>query len=174
MSLFRRSLPTSAALAAAILLVGTDALAQPNPLSEDEKDCRAIVTAQAEAWNRGDTRALAADFAPDGMFIAREGELCYGRDEFARHHAELFRSVPKDRKKFVGFGMMLGLAPDVMLVDAVHDVTTAGDQPAAEARDHLRPVEYRLHVRYVFRRAEGRWRIAAQQETEVRGGAGAR
>jgi uncharacterized protein (TIGR02246 family) len=153
--------------AATFLVLASSAFAQPNPQFDGEAVCDSIAYAQADAWSRGDAQAVAAEFAPDGVFIARDGSEHSGRDAFADHHTALFRIVPKDRKKSVELDMMRELAPGVLLLDAVHTVTSAGAQSGAELRDDLRRVEYKLRVRYLFQLIDGRWRIVAQQETEI-------
>jgi uncharacterized protein (TIGR02246 family) len=164
----RSLLLTFIAATTVILFPDAPAFAQPNPQFDGEAACDSIAYAQADAWNHVDARAIAAEFAPDGVFIARDGSEHSGRDAFADHHTALFRTVPKDRKKFVELGMMRELAPGVLLLDAVHKVTTVGEQSGADLRDDLRTVDDKLRVRYVFQQIDGRWLIVAQQETEIR------
>jgi uncharacterized protein (TIGR02246 family) len=153
------------AVLAASLLTGERSVAQPNPSTADERACWRIVSAQAEAWNRGDAQALAADFSPDGELIASDGRVVAGRDEVAKHQAELFGTVLKDRHLWIKPRSMRGLGHEGMVVDTDHQIST-GREPAATGGCVTRTVERRLRVRYVFAWEKGRWWIVGQQETE--------
>lgn len=152
---------------AAALLVGARAVAQPNPSTEDERACWNLVSAQAEAWNHGDANALAKEFASDGEFIASDGSVAVGRDEFAKCQAERFRTIPKDHRLWIKRRSMRELGTSVMVVDTDHEISTDAES-AAPRNEAERTVERRLRVRYVFTKAEGCWWIAGLQETEVK------
>lgn len=151
----------------AVLLVGGRAVAQPNPSTEEERACWDLVSAQAEAWNHGDAKALAADFAPDGEFIASDGSVVVGRVEFAKRQAVRFRRIPKDRHLWIKLRSMRELGSTGMVVDTVHEISTNAES-APPGNEAERTVERRLRVRYVFAKAVGRWWIAGLQETEVK------
>lgn len=155
-----------ALLSFSLVAVG-EAAAQPNPATEDERECWRIASAQAEAWNRGDAAALAADFASDGVLIASDGRVVPGRDEIAKHMAELFCTIPKDRHLWIKPQSMRDLGPAGMVVDTDHEVSTAG-RPEECGHNSVRRVERRLRVRYIFVRENDRWWIAGQQESEVK------
>lgn len=152
---------------AAALLVGGRAVAQPNPSTEDERACWRIVSAQAESWNHGDAKALAADFATDGEFITSDGSVAVGRDEFVKCQTERFRRIPKDRRLWIKLRSMRELGTLGMVVDTDHEISTDG-KPGAPGNEAERTVERRLRIRYVFTKAEGCWWIAGLQETEVK------
>lgn len=163
----RTRLSVSSVTIAAVLLVGGRAVAQPNPSTEDERACWNLVSAQAEAWNHGDAKALAADFAPDGEFIASDGSVVVGRDEFAKRQAGRVRTIPKDRRLWIKLRSMRELGTSGMLVDTDQEIST-DPESAAPGNEAERRVERQLRVRYIFAKEEGRWWIAGQQETEVK------
>lgn len=152
-------------LAASSLFVPMRAAAQPNPSTEDERECWRMAAAQAEAWNAGDAKALAADFAEDGEFIGFEGRVASGRDEVAALLAERFRTVPKDRRLWIRLRSTRELGPSGMIVDTDQELLADGEV-AAPGNIAERVIEYRLRVRYVFVREGRRWWIAGQQETK--------
>lgn len=161
----RARLTVLSVMAASSLLANGRAAAQPNPSTEDERECWRIASAQAEAWNAGDAKAFALDFVEDGEFIGSDGKVAIGRDEIAKLLAERVRTVPRDRRLWITLRSMRELGPSGMIVDTDQEVSGAGEV-ARPGNTPERMVEHRLRVRYVLVREGGRWWIAGQQETK--------
>lgn len=158
--------PSHLVFAVFILLEGT-AGAQPNPVAEDERVCWKLAHAQSGAWNLRDAKALAADFVADAEFIASDGAVLVGREAIEARHAELLRTLPKDRRRSIRIRSMRALGAAGMIVDADLEITMAG-KPAAGGSETRSSGGLRLRVRYAMINDGGRWWIAGQQETEVK------
>ena len=80
----------------------------------------------ADAWKRGDADAFGARYRDDGTFTNVFGAVHFGRDEFIRRHAEVFRGFLKGTIiKMIPRTLRL-VRPDVAVVDV--DMTYTGFQ----------------------------------------------
>jgi uncharacterized protein (TIGR02246 family) len=79
-----------------------------------------------EAWKRGDAEAFGARYRDDGTFTNVFGAVHFGRDEFIRRHAEVFRGFLKNTTiKMIPRTLRL-VRPDVAVADI--DMTYTGFQ----------------------------------------------
>lgn len=131
----------------------------------DETAIRAMLVAQAEAWNRGDAAAWSKDFAPDADFVNIFGMVFSGRKEIEIRHAAVFASFFKGSQSTVTVRRLMFLAPRLAIVDSDHVVTGYGALPST-----LHPVDSALRTRmkYVMRKGPKGWSIVAAQNTEMK------
>jgi uncharacterized protein (TIGR02246 family) len=62
-------------------------IAALSAVSDDEQTIRHIEILWQDAWNRHDTKALAALFTPDADFVNVNGHFWKGREEIEKNHA---------------------------------------------------------------------------------------
>ena len=78
-----------------------------------EKKIRGIVAEQAVAWNAGDGNAYAEHLAPDASFTNIFGMVMYGREAFAKRHAEILATFYKGTTKHHAVRRVRFITPDV-------------------------------------------------------------
>jgi uncharacterized protein (TIGR02246 family) len=92
----------------------------------EQAPIRRLLDDLCEAWNRGDAEAFGARYRDDGTFTNVFGAIHFGRDEFIRRHAEVFRGFLKNtRIKMIPRTLRL-VRPDVAVADI--DMTYTGFQ----------------------------------------------
>lgn len=131
----------------------------------DEAAIRAMLTAQGEAWNRGDATAWSKDFAPDADFVNIFGMVFSGQKEIEIRHAAIFASMFDGSQTTVAVRRLMFLTPRLAIVDSDHAVTGYGALPPT-----LHPVDgaVRTRMKYVMRKERKGWRIVAAQNTEIK------
>lgn len=154
-----------AVLLAGHVLAPELAVAERGKPTADETAIRALVAAQAEAWNRGDAAAWSKDFAPDADFVNIFGMVFSGRTEIEDRHAGIFASFFKGSRTTVTVRRLVFPAPRVAIVDTDHVVTGYGALPPV-----LHPVDgaVRTRMKYVMSKGPTGWRIVAAQNTEMK------
>src|SRR5262245_36871548 len=70
---------------------------EPAGRSEDEKAIRAATEAIAQNFLKGDAKAVAGGFTPDGEAIDAEGGAIQGRAALEEHYAARFATSPGDK-----------------------------------------------------------------------------
>jgi uncharacterized protein (TIGR02246 family) len=138
---------------------------QSKTKSADETAIRALLAAQAEAWNRGDAIAWSKHFATDADFVNIFGMVFSGRQEIENRHAAVFTSFFKGSQSTVTVRRLVFPAPRLAIVDSDHVVTGYGMLPST-----LHPVDgaVRTRMKYVMRRGPKGWSIVAAQNTEIK------
>jgi uncharacterized protein (TIGR02246 family) len=154
-----------ALLLGGLLGPGPASAEQSKARAADETAIRALMSAQAEAWNRGDAAAWSKDFAADADFVNIFGMVFSGRKEIEERHAAVFASFFKGSQTTVTVRRVVFLAPRLAIVDSDHVVTGYGALPAT-----LHPVDgaVRTRMKYVMRRGPKSWSIVAAQNTEIK------
>jgi uncharacterized protein (TIGR02246 family) len=154
------------AVLVSLFMWGPEAQAQ-EARSQDEAAIRALVAAQAEAWNRHDAAAWSKDFAPDADFINIVGTVFQGRAEIEKRHAGIFASIFKESRTKVTVRQVVFLGPEVAVVSMVHEVTGhAGLPPGVQNSDESGTL--RTQMKYVMRKSAGAWQIVSGQNTDVK------
>jgi uncharacterized protein (TIGR02246 family) len=115
----------------------------------DEDAIRALLARLFDAWARGDGDAYADCFTEDCDYITFNGIHLRGRDENAKLHVGLFRTVLRGSRLSADVESIVFLAADVALMH------TAGD------------VRKKSYQTYVLTRAGGNWLIRSFQNTKV-------
>jgi uncharacterized protein (TIGR02246 family) len=143
------------------------ALAAAGPVKgkqADEAAIRALVAAQAEAWNRGDAKAWSKDFEPDADFVNIAGMVFSGRKEIEDRHAAVLTSFFRGSRTEVTVRRLLFLTPRLAIVDTDHVVT---GYPSLPPTIHAVDGAVRTHMKYVMRKGPKGWMIVAGQNTQV-------
>ena len=149
------------------LLVAPEVARADEPRGKDETVLRQLVAAQTEAWNRHDAAAWSKDFAPDADFVNIVGTVFQGKAEIEKRHAGIFASIFKTSRAQVTVRRIAFLGPDVAIVDTDHEVTGhSGLPPGVQNTDESGTL--RTRMRYVMRKTQGTWQIAAGQNTDVK------
>jgi uncharacterized protein (TIGR02246 family) len=132
---------------------------------QDEAAIRALLAAQAEAWNRGDAPAWSKVFEPDADFVNIFGMVFSGRKEIEERHAGVFATFFKGSQTAVTVRRVVFLSPRLAVVDSDHVVTGYGALPAT-----LHPVDgaVRTRMKYVLRKRGKTWSVVAAQNTEIK------
>ena len=84
----------------------------------DETAIRRLMDDLVAAWNLGDADAFSARYRDDGTFTNVFGALHFGREEFLRRHAEVFRGFLKGTTITMGVRKLRFVRPDVAVLDA--------------------------------------------------------
>jgi uncharacterized protein (TIGR02246 family) len=139
-------------------------MARPGTQS-DEAAIRALLAAQAEAWNRGDAAAWSAVFEPGADFVNVFGTVFSGRDQIEERHAAIFDTFFKGSRTTVTVRRLVFLTPRLAIVDSDHVVTDYGALPPS-----LHPVDgaVRTRMKYVMRKSGRHWNVVAAQNTEMK------
>ena len=61
--------------------------------NHEESAILSLIDSQTLAWNRGDAKAYAAHFRPDGTFTNVLGITYFGQKDFEARHAEIFQGI---------------------------------------------------------------------------------
>lgn len=116
--------------------------------SHDEAAIMALFDAQNDGWEQADSELFASAFAPDADFINITATALRGRDEIARHHAQLWSSVYKGSAITPGAMRIRFVHPDVAVVE--REVTL-----------RMGEMERHAHALIVAVRHDGQWLIEA-------------
>lgn len=157
-----------------LILTPTLARAQVAPApaatrATDAAEIRALGTAWQDAWNRRDAAGLAAIMDEDVVFVSvlgpdTPGYGRGGRAAFQAGHAAILASpmFADSRWTTEQVEIVRWLTPDIAVAHVVW--TTTGDRVR-----HLAPGTPRrgMFTWVVNKGADGRWRVAASQNTEV-------
>lgn len=112
-----------------ILLVSSSrlALAQVPPV---EAPIRALIAAQAAAWDAGDAELYAKDVAPDASFTNLFGMVMYGASAFTERHRQILATFYKGTTKHHTIRRIRFVTPDVAIVDIDNEVRGVTRMPA--------------------------------------------
>jgi uncharacterized protein (TIGR02246 family) len=147
----------------AFMLAATAAGAQMS----DESAIRGIVKEEAIAWTKGDAAAYSLHFAENGTFTNILGQFSTGRDNFLKHHAELFRGPYRGTILHHDVVSLQLLRSDVAVVEVLTSVT--GFQKLAPGlntdKDGRR---LRTRLLQVLVKDKGAWQIVAYHNVDVK------
>lgn len=125
----------------------------------------ALVHRLEDAWNAGDAAAWVQDCLDDADFINIRGEILPGRTASETRHAFMFAGPFRGSRLAISIRSRKLLSPDVALVDTDCRLTGAPRMPPG-----VLPTEAGLlltRMKQVLVRRDGRWWIAASQNTAV-------
>ncbi len=106
-------------------------------VAQDENGIRAMITAQTEAWNRGDAKAYSKFFHEDGSFTNIMGTTSFGRQGFESRHEELFATIYKGSNLKLTIKRLKFLRPDVALADIEAKLDGYSKLPPESARNPM-------------------------------------
>ena len=131
-----------------------------------EASIRAIIAAQAAAWDAGDATAYAKDLAPDASFTNLFGMVMYGAPAFAERHRQILATFYKGTTKHHAIRRIRFVTPDVAIVDIDNEVRGVKKMPAGIAVPPDGIVKTQLME--VFVRRGERWWVEAYHNVDTK------
>ena len=125
--------------------------------STDETAIRAQVEQMMKGWNTKNGADFAKPFAEDADYVVINGMQIKGRNEIAKGHQGIFDTIFKNTTLTLSADSIRFLRPDVAVVHVSGSLKIAGNDS--------RPSNARMTL--VMTKANGRWEIAAFQNTPV-------
>lgn len=122
-----------------------------------------VIAALADSWNRHDMATYAAQFTEDADFVNVIGMHWHGRPEIEARHKDVHRTIfHKSTLRTLDYSLRV-LKPGVVLAHIRWEMTGHETPPGAPSWADVR------HgiVSGVFVEQEGRWLIAALQNTDI-------
>ena len=136
------------------------------PTGVDDAALAALVTQQADTWNRHDAAAWIAPFEPDAEFINILGMLMTGREQIEKRHAELFQGIFSHSSVVITTRKVTRIGADAALIDTIYELRGHDRLPpgirATDADGTLR-----TRMRYAVIRKAGQWRVVSVQNTAI-------
>lgn len=126
--------------------------------SQDEAAIRAAVQSVQDGWNAHDGKAFAAPFAPDADYVVVNGTYIKGRDAIEQGHTQIFSTFYKESRNVATVKGVRFIRPDVAVahVEWNLEFKAGGRMTKARALNTM-----------VFTKENGKWSIAAFQNTPV-------
>jgi uncharacterized protein (TIGR02246 family) len=150
----------------ALALLSTTACAPADEGARAEATIRALLAAQAKAWNEHDAHTWAAPFTADADFVNILGTLFQGRAQIERRHDELFRGIFSKSRVVVTTRKVQSLGATAALAETVHELRDYERlPPGLRATDPDGTLRTRL--KYVLVLTPDGWRIRSAQNTAV-------
>ena len=138
-------------------------------LTQDQRSdapIRAIIAAQAAAWDAGDGAAYAKDLAPDASFTNLFGMVMYGAPAFAERHRHILATFYKGTTKHHAIRRIRFVTEDVAIVDIDNEVRGVKAMPPGI------PVPpdgiIKTQLMEVFVRRGGRWWVEAYHNVDTK------
>ncbi len=131
-----------------------------------EASIRAIIAAQAAAWDAGDATAYAKDLAPDASFTNLFGMVMYGAPAFVERHRQILATFYKGTTKHHAIRRIRFVTPDVAIVDIDNEVRGVKTMPAGIAVPQDGIVKTQLME--VFVRRGKRWWVEAYHNVDTK------
>jgi uncharacterized protein (TIGR02246 family) len=130
----------------------------PRDAAQDEAAIRAAIQSVQDAWNAHDGKAFAAPFAADADYVVVNGLYIKGREVIERGHAQLFSTIYKESRNVATIKSVRFIRPDVAVahVEWNLEFKAGGEARKARATNTM-----------IFTRENGRWSIAAFQNTPI-------
>jgi len=128
--------------------------------SADEEAVRGLYQELMDGWNKGSGEDFAAAFTEDGDLVAFDGTHFKGCKEIAPFHQELFEKWLKGTRLVGRVEEVRFLSQEVALMHAVGSTVMRGKSEPSPERDSIQTL--------VAVRQDGKWRLAAFQNTRVR------
>jgi len=131
-----------------------------------EAAIRAIVAAQAAAWDAGDGQRYAERLAPEAAFTNLFGMVMYGKPAFVKRHSEILSTFYKGTTKHHAIRRLRFITPDVAIVDIDNEVrgVTAMPPGIVVPKDGI----IRTQLMEVFVRRDGGWWIEAYHNVDLK------
>lgn len=143
------------------------ALAEPN----DEEAVRHVVSGFVETWNRHDMEAFGKLFAPDADFVNVAGAWWQGREAIQMHHAYSHGTIPADTQgeppPYYGIFKTSTLRFTQMDVRFLRRDVAVVHASMELLGDTRTPNPRHTTATFVLARQDGKWLIAAAQNTEI-------
>lgn len=126
----------------------------------DEDAIRELLDRQVTGWAAADSEAYASVFTPDADYVTFLGSHYKGREAIAASYVPLFKKLLKGSRLNTEITQLRFLTPDVALIHAKAAVVKAAAR---------RPTRRNTTVNTTIAvRTDGRWLLAASQNTTHR------
>ena len=132
----------------------------------DETEIRAIIAAQAAAWNAGDAAGYAKDVGRDVSFTNLFGMVMYGAPSFLERQRQILSTFYKGTTKHHAVRRIRFVTPDVAIVDIDNEVRNVKAMPAGVTVPADGVVKTQLME--VFVKRDGRWWIEAYHNVDTK------
>lgn len=147
------------ALMLSLIILG--ACQESSKPEQKEEEIKKILREYVDAFNRNDTKAMAALWAKDGDLISPWGELATSREDvekvLVKDHDEYLKNTHLDESiEFIRF-----ITPDVVLVDVDRIYSGLLGSEGKQKQVFLN------HAVYALVKRDGKWRIVAQRSYVV-------
>lgn len=117
-------------------------------ISQDETAIQALFDVTREGWAQGDSELFASAFADEADFINITATALRGKEEIARHHAQLWATVYEGATVTSGTMRIRFVRPDVAVIEQEHTL-------------RMGEVERHAHALSVASQNDGHWKIEA-------------
>ena len=126
--------------------------------AQDEAAIRAAIKSVEDAWNAQDGKAFAAPFAADADYVVVNGTFIKGRAAIEQGHAQIFSTIYKESRNAATVKSVRFLRPDAAVahVEWNLEFKLGGETRKGHAINTM-----------VFTKENGKWVIAAFQNTPV-------
>jgi uncharacterized protein (TIGR02246 family) len=131
-----------------------------------EAQIRALVAAQATAWNAGDAVGYAKDVSADVSFTNLFGMVMYGESAFVERHKQILSTFYKGTTKHHQIRRIRFVTPDVALVDIDNEVHGVKAMPPGIAVPPDGIIKTQLME--VFVRRGSRWFLEAFHNVDTK------
>ncbi|MCE9566972.1 MAG: SgcJ/EcaC family oxidoreductase [Planctomycetes bacterium] len=142
-------------LAAAVLVVGTsvEAAQPPRPYPGEEAAILKRAEAFVEAFHKGDAKAIAAFWTPDGDYTDISGKRVAGHETLEKWFATFFADN-KGAKLRIDIESLRFVTPEVAIEDGVTSVMVPDGGPPSRAKYTV------VHVK-----KDGKWHLSSVRDT---------
>jgi len=125
-----------------------------------ESKLQSLLRRVLAAWERGDGRALAAEFADDGDIVFFEGSCLQGRPQIEAVMQHLFETTLRGTRYLAQVKALRFVTPEVALMQTLGGVVFP--------EETIIPVERCSIQTFVIVRIRGTWSVASFQNTRMR------
>jgi uncharacterized protein (TIGR02246 family) len=129
---------------------------------EAQSEISLIIKALSDSWNSHDMAAYAAQFTEDADFVNVIGMHWKGRPEIEASHVQVHRTIFRNSKLKILDCSLRPLAPGVVLAHTRWEMTGHESPPGVRFSELRHGI-----ISSVFVEREGRWLIAAFQNTDI-------
>jgi uncharacterized protein (TIGR02246 family) len=153
-------LKASVASAVVAVMIGCS-MPRTQTSQSDEEAIRSVIAEMTDGFNRHDAAAATHMYTPDGDFVSARGDHARGRAEVERLLATIFETKAKYATIQTGDFAIRFIRPDVALVYVTNELSGLVTPNGQKLPPHRE-----LSLR-VFVKDNGRWQVAALQNTMV-------
>jgi uncharacterized protein (TIGR02246 family) len=132
----------------------------------DSQAIRTVVATLDTAWGAADAGRWTSMFWPDAEFVNVSGLIFSGSNAIRARHEAIWHAHFRGSHAQGTIRRLVFLSPDVAIADVNFAVRDYAYLPAVGARE-TEPGVVLSRMRHVLTRRDGRWRIAATQNTLV-------
>ena len=136
-----------------VLVVPFARAAEKAAADSRDGEIRKAITALGDSFNRGDAKAVAQCWTPEGEFIGPSGDRIGGRENIAAAFSEFLAAHPKSQIRLDVASVRL-LADNAAMVDLRTEMTPPPEGAESQPLSSM-----------VLVKSDGRWLIASMHET---------